>query len=297
MNAISILAARPMARPDSSINETRQRVASNRCNYAEIGTTLKIVSEAVDLKTGRNILDVTAGAGIAAPAAPRRFAKTTCTGYLPTSPEGAKLRADRERLPSDLRRAARTASRYENWRIRSEKWRCLMVAAQGGQSQAYEQLLRELDAWLRRYYASRLPCAAAEDAKQDALLAIHASRHTYAPSRPFGPWVAAIARYKWIDHVRDASRHAAQALDHKISVEDQEQTATSGIAVDDLLGQLKPAQARVIRLVKLQGVSIKGASYATGQSAALVKVNVHRGFKKLAALVACSDTITATVSF
>jgi RNA polymerase sigma-70 factor (ECF subfamily) len=168
-----------------------------------------------------------------------------------------------------------------------------MVAAQGGQSQAYEQLLRELDAWLRRYYASRLPCAAAEDAKQDALLAIHASRHTYAPSRPFGPWVAAIARYKWIDHVRDASRHAAQALDDKIPVEDQEQTATS--AVDDLLGQLKPAQARVIRLVKLQGVSIKGASYATGQSAALVKVNVHRGLKKLAALVACSDTITVTV--
>jgi RNA polymerase sigma-70 factor (ECF subfamily) len=137
-----------------------------------------------------------------------------------------------------------------------------MVAAQVGQRQAYEQLLRELDAWLRRYYASRLPCAAAEDAKQDALLAIHASRHTYAPSRPFGPWVAAIARYKWIDHVRDASRQAAQALDHKISVEDQEQIATSGIAVDDLLGQLKPAQARVIRRVKLQGVSIKGASYA-----------------------------------
>jgi len=292
MNAISTLAARP-AWPDCSINE----VASNRRDYAETGTTLKIVSEAVDLKAGTRVLDVTAGTGIAALAAPRRFAKSTCTGYLPTLPEGAKPRADGERPPSDLRRAARTASRYENWRRRSEKWRCLMVAAQGGQSQAYEQLLRELDAWLCRYYASRLPCAAAEDAKQDALLAIHASCHTYAPSRPFGPWVAAIARYKWIDHVRDASRHAAQALDHKIPVEDQEQTATSGIAVDDLLGQLKPAQARVIRLVKLQGVSIKGASRATGQSAALVKVNIHRGLKKLAALVAFNDTITATVTF
>jgi RNA polymerase sigma-70 factor (ECF subfamily) len=297
MNAIRTLAARPMALLDSSINERRQQVASNRCHYAETGTTLKIMSETVNLKAGTRVLDVAVGAGSAAPAAPRRFRKVTSPGYLPTLLEGAKRRADGERQPSDLRRAARTASRYENWRIRSEKWRCLMVAAQSGQSQAYEQLLQELDAWLRRYYTSRLPRAAAEDAKQDALLAIHASRQTYAQSRPFGPWVAAIARYKWIDHLRDASRHAAQALDHKIPVEDQEQTATNGIAVDDLLGQLKPAQARVIRLVKLQGVSIKGASRATGQSAALVKVNIHRGLKKLAALVAFNDTITATVTF
>jgi RNA polymerase sigma factor (sigma-70 family) len=288
MNANSSLAARPVARPDGSINETRQQIPRNRGNYAVTETTLKLVSETVNLKAGTRVLDVAAGAWSAAPAAPPRFRKVTSPGYLPTLLEGAKHRADGERQPSDLRRAARTASRYENWRRRSEKWRCLMVAAQGGQSQAYEQLLRELDAWLRRYYASRLPCAAAEDAKQDALLAIHASRRAYAPSRPFGPWVAAIARYKWIDHVRDASRHAAQALDHKILVQDQEQTATIGIAVDDLLGQLKPAQARVIRLVKLQGVSIKGASCATGQSAALVKVNVHRGLKKLAAVVAAT---------
>ena len=66
--------------------------------------------------------------------------------------------------------------------------------------------------------------------------------------------------------------------------------------MDDLLGQLKPAQARVIRLVKLQGVSIKGASDATGQSAALVKVNIHRGLKKLAESVACNATIAATVT-
>jgi DNA-directed RNA polymerase specialized sigma24 family protein len=36
----------------------------------------------------------------------------------------------------------------------------------------------------------------------------------------------------------------------------------------------------------LQGFSIKGASGVTGQSASLVKVNIHRGLKKLAALAA-----------
>jgi RNA polymerase sigma factor (sigma-70 family) len=161
-----------------------------------------------------------------------------------------------------------------------------MAAAQRGESQAYAQLLRELDAWLRRYYARRLPAAAAEDARQDALLAIHLKRHTYAPAKPFGPWVAAIARYKWIDHVRAASRFAALSLDDEIPTEDAGEAAINAIAVDELLNRLKPAQARVIRLVKLQGVSIARASDATGQSAALVKVNIHRGLRKLAAMVA-----------
>ena len=183
-------------------------------------------------------------------------------------------------------RAAQTALRSTNWERRSEQWGCLMAAAQGGERQAYEQLLRELDAWLRRYYARRLPAAAAEDARQDALLAIHVKRDTYAPSKPFGPWVAAIARYKWIDHVRDASRFAALSLHDEIPIEDRSEAALSAVAVDVLLRRLKPAQARVIRLVKLEGVSIEGASGATGQSAALVKVNIHRGLKKLAALAA-----------
>jgi RNA polymerase sigma-70 factor (ECF subfamily) len=161
-----------------------------------------------------------------------------------------------------------------------------MTAAQGGESQAYEQLLRELDVWLRRYYERRLPRPAAEDARQDALLAIHASRHTYAPTKSFGPWVTAIARYKWIDQVREASRFAAVSLDDGIPTEDLGEVAISAVAVDGLLKRLNPAQACVIRLVKLQGVSIEGASNATGQSAALVKVNIHRGLKKLAALVA-----------
>ncbi|MBR1124876.1 sigma-70 family RNA polymerase sigma factor [Bradyrhizobium lablabi] len=162
-----------------------------------------------------------------------------------------------------------------------------MAAAQAGNSQAYEQLLRELDAWLRRFYARRLPNAAADDARQDALLAVHAKRHTYAPSRAFGAWVMAIARYKWIDHIRNASRNAALALDDEIAVEDHGEPAINAAAVDELLGQLNPAQASVIRLVKLKGLSVARASGATGQSVALVKVNIHRGLKKLAALVAC----------
>jgi RNA polymerase sigma factor (sigma-70 family) len=192
------------------------------------------------------------------------------------------------------RTQAQTASRPENWRRRSEKWGRLMVAAQSGERKAYEQLLRELDYWLRRYYVRRLPPDAADDARQDALLAIHAKRHTYMPSKPFGPWVAAIARYKWIDRIRDASRFAAFSLDDEIMIEDSAESTISVVTLDDLLRRLKPAQARAIRLVKLGGVSVEDASDVTGQSAALVKVNIHRGLKKLAALVARDAATSVT---
>ena len=198
--------------------------------------------------------------------------------------------ADPDQKPPNLSIPARRRAQVGIGGRNCEKWDRLMVAAQAGESQAYEQLLRELDVWLRRYYARRLPAAAAEDAKQEALLAIHVHRHAYLPSRSLAPWVAAIARNKYVDRVRDASRFASLPLADDIPVEDHGEATLSAIALGDLLGQLRPAQASVIRLVKLQGVSIARAACATGQSASLVKVNIHRGLKKLAALAAGSAT-------
>ncbi len=190
-----------------------------------------------------------------------------------------------QRRESLMPKEERKTANWEMWDECSERWGRLMIAAQEGNSRAYEQLLRELDHWLRAYYGRRLPHPAAEDARQEALLAIHAKRHTFEPSRSFGAWVVAIARYKWVDRLRDAARSSALSLDEDIAIEDHEKAATSAAALDQLLGRLKPAQETVIRLVKLKGLSIARASGATGQSASLVKINIHRGLKKLAALI------------
>lgn len=157
-----------------------------------------------------------------------------------------------------------------------------MVAAQAGDATAYRTLLAELATWLRRYYLRRLPPAMVEDGVQDALLAIHEKRHTYDPSRPFGPWLAAIARYKWIDRLRALKSEATEPLDENIGVVDHGNAVSARSDIGQLLGGLKPAQADVIRLVKLEGYSIEEASQATGQSVSLVKVNIHRGLKRLA---------------
>lgn len=165
----------------------------------------------------------------------------------------------------------------------ADAWDALMAVAQGGDAAAYHRLLSEVADWLRRYFARRLPPAMIDDAIQDTLIAVHEKRHTYDPSRPFGAWLAAIARYKWIDALRSLKARPTEVLDDDIAVPDHEAAITSAWSLERLLGTLKPAQSQVIRLVKLQGLSIEEAAQATGQSATLVKVNIHRGLKRLTA--------------
>jgi len=160
-----------------------------------------------------------------------------------------------------------------------------MSAAQSGDASMYHRLLQELGAWLQRYFTRRLPPGMVDDAVQDTLFAIHQKRHTYDPSRPFGPWLAAVARYKWIDRLRAMKSAPTEALSEELAVPDHEESVTSANSLERLLQTLKPAQSEVIRLVKLQGYSIEEAARRTGQSAALVKVNIHRGLGRLTALV------------
>ena len=160
-----------------------------------------------------------------------------------------------------------------------------MAAALAGDAHAYRSLLVELVPWLRRYFQRRLPPMMVEDSVQDVLLAVHEKRHTYDPSRPFAPWLAAIARYKWIDRLRSMKGQATEPLDENFGIPHHESSVMAETTLTQLLSEIRPAQAQVIRLVKIEGYSIDDASRATGQSAALVKVNIHRGLKRLAAAV------------
>ncbi len=164
-------------------------------------------------------------------------------------------------------------------------WGELMSAAQAGNAAVYHRLLLEISAWLRRYYARRLPPSMIADAIQETLLAIHEKRHTYDSSRPFGPWIAAIARYKWIDRLRAMESAPTETLSEDTPVADHEEAVSSARSLEILLGQLKPAQSNVIRLVKIEGLSIEEAAARTGQTISLVKVNIHRGLRRLASMV------------
>jgi RNA polymerase sigma-70 factor (ECF subfamily) len=165
--------------------------------------------------------------------------------------------------------------------VADSDWGALMAAAQSGNAGVYHRLMREVSGWLRRYFARRLPPAMVDDAVQDTLLAIHEKRHTYDPARPFEPWLAAIARYKRIDRLRAMKAAPTEALSEDIPVNDHGDTVMNARSLERLLAELKPAQSDVIRLVKLQGLSVEEAAVRTGQSISLVKVNIHRGLGRL----------------
>lgn len=160
-----------------------------------------------------------------------------------------------------------------------------MVAAQGGHGGAYRRLLGEVSVWLTRYFQRRLPTGDVDDAVQETLLAIHRRRHTYDPQYPLRPWLAAIAKRKWIDQLRSLGRRQGETLSETLSVADHEASVVSASALASLLEQLRPAQAQAILLVKVQGYSIEDASGETGLSPSAIKMNIHRGLARLTAFI------------
>ena len=166
-----------------------------------------------------------------------------------------------------------------------EMLRHLMLAVQTGDQQAYARLLQECQAWLLRYFARRIPPAHLDDLVQETLISLHRKRATYDGSRAFLPWLAAIARYRWIDHLRRSYRLDEAPLDENVHVAPITGSPLDKLSLDALLLHLPPAQAEVIRLVKLAGYSIAEAAVQTGQSESLVKVNIHRGIRKMSTLI------------
>ena len=83
--------------PDFSAIKVKQQAAWATGNYAVIGSSIIIVPEllveAMDIRSGWNVLDVAAGNGNASLAAARRWCKVTSTDYVPDLLERGKVRA------------------------------------------------------------------------------------------------------------------------------------------------------------------------------------------------------------
>ncbi|MDM7957249.1 sigma-70 family RNA polymerase sigma factor [Blastomonas sp.] len=163
--------------------------------------------------------------------------------------------------------------------------RQLMLAAQAGDQHAYARLLHECQAWLTRYFTRRIPPSQIDDLVQDTLISVHRKRASYDGARAFLPWLAAIGRYRWIDHLRKVYRANETGLDDALHAAPQDDIVVDSLSIDALLQQIPAPQAEVIRLVKIAGYSIAEAATRTGQSESLVKVNIHRGIRRMSALI------------
>ena len=170
----------------------------------------------------------------------------------------------------------------------------LMLASLDGDGASHRALLERLSRRLRAYYKRKLAgigrdATEAEDLVQEAVLAIHVKRHTYDPAQPLTPWVHAIARYKLIDFLRrNRASFADVPIDEadEVMAHDDNVSAESTYDVRRLMERLPKKMQCSIEAVKLDGLSIAEAAERCGISEPGVKVNIHRGLKALAALIA-----------
>jgi RNA polymerase sigma-70 factor (ECF subfamily) len=169
-------------------------------------------------------------------------------------------------------------------------YRTWMLAALGGDGHAYRQLLTALTRHLRAYFARRLDAAAAEDAVQETLIALHARRATYDPALPFTAWVHGIARYKLMDEYRRRKRQASVPLDESQALFAAEETEAMLARRDvvRLLDRLPEDKRALVAAWKVDGDSLAEIAVRAGMSESAVKVAIHRALKFLG-----DDLVTA----
>lgn len=165
---------------------------------------------------------------------------------------------------------------------------------QAGDEAAYRHALSLIARRLRAYIRRRMPEQPdeVEDMVQEVLLSVHLHRGSYDGSVPVSAWVLAVARHRLIDEWRRRGRQP-QTLELDDNGDGGEALADDGGQaahearrdLQQLLQTLPEAQRRAIELTQLAGLSGAEAAANTGASESAIKVQVHRGLKRLAAQV------------
>lgn len=168
-------------------------------------------------------------------------------------------------------------------------WSILMAHAQAGDSDAYRRLLEEISPYLRTLARRRhRDPNDVEDALQDILLTVHAIRYTYDPTRPFGPWLVAIANRRLVDRLRRQGRlrlrESPLTAEHETFPAVQtniDEEMSDRHELHQAVENLSAGQRQAIQLLKLKEMSLKEAAAATGMSVAALKVATHRALNSL----------------
>ena len=167
-----------------------------------------------------------------------------------------------------------------------------MQRAQGGDEEAYSELLVLLTGVTRSYVRSRAgaPVPWTDDVAQETLIAVHHARHTFDGRRPFAPWFYAIARNRFVDVLRREQRvrqHevAGDAWPEPANATNDECSRVDMDAVRAALASLPARQREVVEAMKLRDESVREIAARLGMTMTSVKVTAHRGYRTLKLLL------------
>lgn len=170
--------------------------------------------------------------------------------------------------------------------------RDMAMASQQGDEKQHIALLNQITPMLRAIVRRHWwgDTFSHEDIVQDILLIVHSKLHTYNPDMPIVPWLRSIAQYRILDCVRQFKRKQERI----VPMEDDNVTfsiADTDKDIEDVenmdfvvhaLSTLPERQARVVYMLKVQGLTIEEVAQETGMSQSAVKVMAHRAYKSLA---------------
>ncbi len=152
--------------------------------------------------------------------------------------------------------------------------------ALSGDPRAYERFLNLVRCCVRPRFERLLPLDLVDDALQETLLAVHKSLHTLDPSRPVGPWLAAIADYKAQDQLRALYRNGRH---EELRPEDWSFTSgvEDGLQAEKLLSSLSERERRIVIGLKHEGRSVDELAQELKLGASNVKVTAFRAVQKM----------------
>ncbi len=167
-----------------------------------------------------------------------------------------------------------------------------MAAAQAGDADAYRKLLQGcLPVIAAAARGQGVRADRVDDVVQETLLTIHRARATYDPTRPFLPWLRAIAERRAIDALRQYGRQATREV-HDPAAYEAEPSAgrapSAALEADDRARVLRAAvaslpagQREAVEHLALHERSLDETAALTGRGKGALKVNLHRALKSL----------------
>lgn len=161
----------------------------------------------------------------------------------------------------------------------------LMCAFLDGDTRAFEALFRELapriaSALTRMSGDRRL----AEDLTQSVFLKLYRARTAYQRGVLLTPWVFAMARNTFLDHIRHTKRrpeHLSEDGTLPERANEPEPPAPEYKGLRESLEALPAKQRTALLLLKVEGLTVAEAAALCGTSPASIKMRAHRAYAKL----------------
>lgn len=162
--------------------------------------------------------------------------------------------------------------------------------ALAGDQASYRLFLEAVSRLLSDYFRSRIYRPEnRDDLVQETLISIHRARSTYNPSLPLTNWLYSIAYRRYIDYVRRQSRIDRMEVSGETILPflaNEERGNDSSIdteAVMQAIRDLPEKQAEIVRMLKVDGFSVREAAAILDMSETALKVAAHRAYKKIRA--------------